>query len=356
MFSHLVIDSFKSFSKLEIGNLSRINLFFGKNNCGKTTLLESIFILSGMSNPELPLKCNQFRDFARIKDSSLFFHNLNTDKNIIILSKSNLPFFDRKVEIQLQRKNVKEISNNNALNNAYSDTSLSEVEELLFLGSVKKLNSEIESLKTVMKIREQKNSEKIQFSLSPNYKENIVCSYFSPKLSLATIIPSVLKIFSEKQEKIVVKALQNIDSRIRDFILVENTIMVDIGLEKRLPLNLLGDGVRKFFTLVVGMFESRNGILLVDEIDNGLHFSTMEQFWKILLDTAHLFNVQLFATTHNIDSIKGLNQVLLNSEKEGYRESVSAYKLIKHTDDTNSALYYDFKSFSDLIASETEIR
>lgn len=43
-----------------------MNYFFCKNNCGKTTLLESIFILSGMSNPELPLKCNQFRDFENL--------------------------------------------------------------------------------------------------------------------------------------------------------------------------------------------------------------------------------------------------------------------------------------------------
>lgn len=356
MYSKLKIENFKSFSNLKIDNLGKINLFFGSNNCGKTTLLESIFILSGMSNPALLYKCNQFRGFPLIRDISLFFHNFNTDSNILIQSEIDSEGSSRKLIVYPQTKIVKEIKKGTNEIVTNSDNSLAEISELVFEGKLKNKEGNIESVKTSMRLNEEKTKESIQFSVKSKYKETLYCSYFSPSISLTTIIPSVLKIFSDKKEQLVIKALKKIDSRIVDFILNDNTIMVDVGFEKRLPINLLGDGVRKFFTLVVAMYECKDGILLVDEIDNGLHFSAMEKFWQVLLNTSQLFNVQLFATTHNIDSIKGLNKILQNNEYNKYQKDVSAYKLLRRDNDTMSALYYDYQSFSELINSETEIR
>ena len=74
MYNSFEIEKFKSINSLKIENLSRINLFFGRNNCGKTTLLEAIFLLSGISNPELFRRCNSFRSFNQITDLSYFFH------------------------------------------------------------------------------------------------------------------------------------------------------------------------------------------------------------------------------------------------------------------------------------------
>lgn len=356
MFSNLRIENFKSFDKLELGNLSRVNLFFGKNNCGKTTLLEAVFILSGMSNPALLHKCNQFRSFPLIQDVSLFFHGLKTENDITFFSDSDVPFFERKLNICYQKKNVKEISSTEKTSAKSSDTSIPQIDELLFEGFVNGVDGQQENINAGIKIREEKNNERITFSLHGKYVEKIKCSYYSPSISLETIIPNVLKIFSNKQETIVTDALRKIDERINDFILVDNIIMVDVGYEKRIPINLLGDGVRKFFTLVIAMYAVKDGVLLVDEIDNGLHFSTMEKFWQVLLETAELFNVQLFATTHNIDSLKGLNAILSQEKYSNFQKNVSAYKLLRHPDGTSFSLYYDFDSFSELIGSETEIR
>ncbi|WP_462136871.1 AAA family ATPase, partial [Candidatus Mycalebacterium sp.] len=48
-FKSIKIENFRGIESLKIDNLERINLFVGKNNCGKTTILESIYLLSGMS-------------------------------------------------------------------------------------------------------------------------------------------------------------------------------------------------------------------------------------------------------------------------------------------------------------------
>jgi AAA15 family ATPase/GTPase len=98
------------------------------------------------------------------------------------------------------------------------------------------------------------------------------------------------------------------------------------------------------------------GMVLIDEVDNGFHFSAMENLWKAILATAKQTNTQLFITTHNIDSLRGLNQVLMSDEYSGYRDDVSAYKLIKNLADELITLKYDYPQFSYAIQQEIEIR
>jgi AAA15 family ATPase/GTPase len=46
MYKSIIVDNFRTFSKLDFSDLIRINLTAGKNNVGKTSLLEAIFLLS----------------------------------------------------------------------------------------------------------------------------------------------------------------------------------------------------------------------------------------------------------------------------------------------------------------------
>lgn len=78
------------------------------------------------------------------------------------------------------------------------------------------------------------------------------------------------------------------------------------GAERALPIGSLGDGMWRMFCIAVGLIRSRNGILLVDEIDTGLHHSTMEAMWWLVLQTAERQNVQVFATTHSSDCVSSL--------------------------------------------------
>lgn len=53
--------NFKGIREVELNGLSRLNLFFVKNNVGKSSLLELLFILAGMLNLEMPLRTNRLR-------------------------------------------------------------------------------------------------------------------------------------------------------------------------------------------------------------------------------------------------------------------------------------------------------
>jgi hypothetical protein len=106
-----------------------------------------------------------------------------------------------------------------------------------------------------------------------------------------------------KADDEVLSALKLVEPRVSSIEVVSEagspTVYVDIGLPTLAPLAVCGEGVVRLFSIVVEVTASRGGVLLVDEIDNGLHFSIMEDFWKSLGALAKKHKVQLVGTTHN---------------------------------------------------------
>ena len=76
----------------------------------------------------------------------------------------------------------------------------------------------------------------------------------------------------------------------------------------------------------MALANSRDGFLLIDEVENGLHWSVQYDFWRMVIRTAHENNVQVFATTHSSDCEKWFVKALesIRSE-EGLEEVDSAF-------------------------------
>lgn len=97
--------------------------------------------------------------------------------------------------------------------------------------------------------------------------------------------------------------------------------------ERPVPLRSLGDGAVRVFGLALALATSRNGFLVIDEVENGIHYSIQAEVWKLLLRTAKANNVQVIATTHGWDCIKQFSRVaseeqeiegrLIRLEKDG---------------------------------------
>jgi hypothetical protein len=77
-----------------------------------------------------------------------------------------------------------------------------------------------------------------------------------------------------------------------------------------LPLRSLGEGMSRLFGLALALVNARDGLLLVDEIESGLHYSVQFELWKLILQMAQRLNVQVFATTHSWDCIRAFQQAL----------------------------------------------
>ena len=127
----------------------------------------------------------------------------------------------------------------------------------------------------VSKIIFESSGPNIVQNIDSRYKERLICKYLGPKFDFYTSIQGLDNIIKNKDEDVILDALKIIESTIKDFRYSDDDILVDIGIEQRIPINVLGDGIRKIVSLLTSVYECRDGVLLVDEISNGFHYSVM---------------------------------------------------------------------------------
>lgn len=91
MFEKIEIERFRGIKSGKVEGLKQLNLFFGKNNCGKSSILDSIFLITGLSNPILPLNINFLRDYRRFdrQDVILDFYALDATMPIVLKAYNN---------------------------------------------------------------------------------------------------------------------------------------------------------------------------------------------------------------------------------------------------------------------------
>ena len=75
-----------------------------------------------------------------------------------------------------------------------------------------------------------------------------------------------------------------------------------------------GQGAVRLFQIALGLAYSKNGFLLIDEAENGLHYTVQRDFWRMVLQTAQANNVQVLATTHSADCIRGFAEAIAANE------------------------------------------
>lgn len=100
---------------------------------------------------------------------------------------------------------------------------------------------------------------------------------------------------------------------------VQRTAKVRLqGVDKPVSLNSMGDGMLRLLQLVLKMFPARGGLLLIDEFENGLHYSVQKQVWDLVFELAERLDIQVFATTHSWDCIQTFARAALDrSDIEG---------------------------------------
>lgn len=343
MFKKIEIKRFRGIKDAVIGDFKRVNLFFGRNNCGKSSLLDALFLATGLSNPLLPINVNVMRGYnkTRLKDLELNFYNLDSAQPIHICVENKEK---RNIEISLFENNKRDVS---------FDTNTIDIHSNVIEGEYGlKFNFEIndESFESELRFDLSTTTNTIDFP--KKYVESLRCIYLTPKYDFNTSIQGLENILKNKDEDFIIEGLRFIEPRVKDFIFTEEGIFVDIGIEKRIPINMMGDGVRKIVSLLTVIYDCRDGIVLIDEISNGFHYSVMGNLWNVIIKAAIKNNTQLFITTHDYDSIKGLRDTALNI----YDENVATFKLLRTSDDELKALHYSLESVDYSINQEIEIR
>jgi len=325
-FSSINITNFRSIEDLSIENLKRINLFSGRNNCGKTTILEALMQIAGMSNPHIPVSINNLRNLVLASDDGFrsLFHNLDLNqkprinaildgiKRSLILSPQYAA--QNSVITNSEKDNV--LARNQTMSN---DSERSDVCGLLLEFSE---GENIESFSTEISISQN------TIRYSNQYKEKLRCVFHNSQEYNMTMLPQRIEnLLVDKQMNGIIEALKEIDPKITDIrIGAAGLVYVDIGLQKLLPINIMGDGIRRILSILAIVYEARNGVLLIDEIENGMHYSTLTILWKALLKALEIYNVQLFVSTHSYECIAALTSLFDTIEKD----TVHLYRIEKN--------------------------
>lgn len=349
MFKKLEVYHFRGIKEAVIENLGQVNLFWGKNNCGKSSLLDALFLVAGMSNPMLPLTINQIRQYGNVSPDGLKvnFYEFDTQTPIRIVATDGER---RELRIKVEETGATEVDTSG---NGDSG-SLSSVVPIRY-GLRLIFSMDDGRHESSLFFDPLKGTDQAKRTIDSDYEERLKCIYLSPKYDFLASVQGLANILHNKDEKFIIDGLRLIEPSVKDFVFTGGEMLVDVGVNKRLPVNLMGDGARKIVSLLTTIYDCANGVLLVDELSNGFHYSVMPSLWKVVAYAARKNNTQVFATTHDIDSIKGLRTMALN-EPEGKGLDVSAYKLQRSSGGILTPYHYSVESMDYAFEQDMEIR
>jgi len=325
-YSSISIKKFRAIDEMRMDNLKQINLITGRNNCGKTTILEALFLISGMSNPQLPVTINNIRDLILASDDSFnsIFHNLDFKQE---------PYISAVLDGKKRNLNIKP---NYAIQ--YENKVFNVEGKNLVVENKATINDDFPVVKGIfLEFNDGKSKENFtsEISLSGNtarvsnrYKERLNCSFHAQKNYMAVLPQRMEKLFVNKQMSGIINALCEIDPKIIDIRMgFGGMIYTDVGLDKLFPINIMGDGIRRILSILAAISDMQGGILLIDEIENGLHYSTLKTLWKTLLKALEEYHVQLFATTHSSECIAALNSSCKETDYDS--DNIRLYRIEK---------------------------
>ena len=327
-FTQINIHQFRGFHHFNFDNLGRVNLLVGMNNAGKTSVLEalSLYCRSFDSMEWIATASRRRRQPLSLIESLKWFFPQKSHQN------------DQSGEIQIEAQGHFEVREIRATFEEFNENkhlmASSAIEsELDFDQDNEELvqGAEIKVLRQLLLSENSWHQEEEKFELWENFENlNRTRKRTLPHtLPVTTIMP-----YSHQEKRVqmrqmthaktkgfaeqVLNLIQQIDPGIENLEILSNDGKrfslyfqhQKIGLA---PVNMFGEGVQRALALVLGLSGMQNGVLLIDELEAGLHSSVLQTVFSLLVKACRDYNVQLFATTH---SLEALDAILANVPKD----------------------------------------
>ena len=316
----LVIKGFRGIKSLSLPRLGRVTLLAGKNSVGKTTILEAVAvfaarrdcnkILSGIlkKREELSGVQDENGDVFPVPNLEALFHGWDATKNAsIVIGPSQ-----QVDQLKIQKASQTDLTNEQLELEGFQSEShhYSDMQwiNIVFQGKKnifpwtnpknRRLGRGGWSFVTELNLPEKIKCE----NLGPGLLDNYEIAQFWDKIALTSeeeqTVNALKLIFGNQVERIAITAEE----------LKQHGRRVIVKLKERshpVPLKSLGDGAVRLFSVALALVNSRDGILLIDEAENGIHHSVQPDFWRMVLRMARENNTQVLATTHSWDCVRG---------------------------------------------------
>ena len=304
------IDTLRGVRGVALEQLPDVVLFGGRNNCGKTTILEALLLLEGHYSAQPLFGINQCR---RISAQTL-------EMMESLFAEGTEDFISLWGEMQSGERRV--CRYRFRVRSNYELPTAQDLEQGLPL-TVNEVVAEFGSL------RPGRTEERREFTAYPSsstptqwvieqkaWGVPMVPHIFLPVAALEDIDIRVLrKVITQGEEATLIEALRQVDARMQALLLDNDRILVKVeGRKRPLPIQALGSGMLHFVGIFSVVACCKGGFVCIDEIGNGLHYSSCQVLWKTLLPYAKKYNVQLFITTHRVDVLRSFAETQLALE------------------------------------------
>jgi AAA15 family ATPase/GTPase len=310
---NIEIKNFKCLENFTADGFGRVNLIGGKNNVGKTTFIEACLV-------------------------NVYAQNLYS----FITSLHSIKF----------RREIFNISNNEKINDIQKF--VEQTNQITVTSNINHAHFHIDENNGIKKYHFEFNQQTIDvnakdFSFNFDFQPNIGfianCGFSNHRIK-----KGYLTVQKKEKDKFLNDILHKFDSRVEKFICVDIPECKVNG--KWLDLTELGDGAKRLVSIVVQLFGCENGTLFIDELDNGIHYTQLDELWKIILEVSKEQNVQVFATTHSKECIESYARVAKKLEDE----EVTFIELGRNKNNDVKAITMNFERFQDEIQNTNEVR
>lgn len=309
MINTLEINEYKGFSNFKLDNLSQINIISGKNNTGKTALLEAISILKSSDNLRT-FKKNialifKSRDLYS-EDLEKYFEDINLSMTIKDVNIKIEHHFKDELEIDIEQLDKR-------LQREFDGS-----EEFLIMYHNDKV-------KDIMRFERRSESA---FYVSREKSDTAFIDSSKPNNSDLTTLYSSIQDLGIQDKfltylQIIDKNIIRIEPQLR-----ERKSFLRVTLEnpyRSLFSSELGEGTNRFIEILCVLLSNANGTVLIDEIENGIHYTKLYDVWKAIIEIVQKETIQLFVTTHDDESI----EALLKASQDRAFEKVTSIKLFR---------------------------
>lgn len=362
MFTEVEISGYKGLKSVSLPGLKRICLVGGKNNTGKTSVLEALFFSLDWRSPDPFMKLSAWRGVERtqITPDSVWlpvFHQFSADGKIQVRSRdpngsrnnytAQLIGADlsiaRQTSLPIETTNVKPDSAGLRVRQSVTKNSKTVFDSITSISGVPQLLESGPFSSKLIKSPEENPSPALFF-----------LSRSRPSAAEDANFYGVLD--QEKQTEILIESLKIFEKDLRGLSIIPvggtPSLYADVeGISRKIPINFLGDGITKFLSLLLRISVVKGGYLFVDEIENGFHYSVMPLVWRALYAACKLHRVQLIATTHSYECLAAFAESLKDEATDDY-----SYLRLDSNGQGVTATPYDSASLRDATAGGWEVR
>lgn len=309
MITDVVIENFKKFKKLKLNGLKRLVLVSGRNNIGKSSVLEALFLYMNHASADSFGKLNSFRGVS-VGGPEGLWEPLFFQRDTLLPIRMELTSDGVVGRLEYRRDDNYLPAEVNGVSEDVIAQFRTVTKETYSLGCSYECGDYSEkahfSLSATSILREIKTSmpgNEIIPGTPTHFKNSIYMRDYN------LLINSVGKMELAGDKRKLIDMLKILDPSVEDIVTISVKGTTQLYLKTDgilMPLQYSGDGIVKMLNICMAIMEHRNGLLLIDELENGLHYSMYTKLWTLIDSITSELNCQVIATTHSYELIAAL--------------------------------------------------